>query len=82
MENTNALENLKKEFPLFFKEWNELDKLQKIKKVIFYPIHAFLYLCFVVALNDISKSSSKRKKYKKVIKKGVLWDTTYLIERE
>lgn len=54
---------------------------QKIKDKI---TKAFIFIIVSIitrAIVKISKDINERKRYKKIIKKGLFWDTEYLIEK-
>lgn len=63
-----------------------LDKTIPLDKKIKYTILAIIFLPVAImvlgALANAMAQSRENKKYKKVIKKGLLWDTEYLIERD
>lgn len=63
-----------------------LNKTIPLDKKIKYTILGILFLPVILivlgAFASAVRQSEQNKKYKKVIKKGLLWDTEYLIERD
>lgn len=55
---------------------------KKIKYIILCIIFFPALLMILSAMAKSAHESRQNKKYKKVIKKGLFWDTEYLIERE
>ena len=49
--------------------------------LIVFLLTAGLFILFVTSLAGSVKRSNNRSNYKKVIKEGLLWDTTYYIEK-
>lgn len=70
----------KRNMELMKKEKLPLEK--RIKYIILCIIFFPALLMILSAMAKSAHESRQNKKYKKVIKKGLFWDTEYLIERE
>ena len=55
------------------------------QKIKFKMFQLFWFLVVMIAVKSISRAwrtQQERKRYKKIIKKGLFWDTEYLIEKD
>jgi hypothetical protein len=55
---------------------------QKIRHNMFKFFCFFVVIMFVRSLNRAWQAKEQRRRYKKIIKKGIFWDTEYLIEKD
>lgn len=53
----------------------------KQKVFVIFVIVPIFFIFILPLAKAISEKIDEKKRYKKVIKKGVLWDTEYLIEK-
>jgi len=53
----------------------------RIKQLIFKVIVFFIVLIVFKSVKIAISNSIERRRYKKIIKKGLFWDTEYLIEK-
>ena len=62
--------------------WTVFKKMTFKQKVFTIFVIVPIFFIFILPLaKAISEKIDEKKRYKKVIKKGVLWDTEYLIEK-
>lgn len=57
-------------------------KPSKIKRVILTVLFLPAFILVLKYLARMSQERQEAKRYKKIIKKGLFWDTEYLIERD
>lgn len=61
---------------------NKKNFFKKLKLVLFHIIFAPIIIFFVVSILKSIARKRQEKRYRKIIKKGLFWDTEYLIEKE
>lgn len=62
--------------------WTVFKKMTFKQKVFTIFVIVTIFFVFILPIaKTISEKIDEKKRYKKVIKKGVLWDTEYLIEK-
>ena len=61
--------------------WEAFKKMTFKQKLFVIFIITPMLLLFIGLTKALMSKTEERRKYKKVIKKGILWDTEYLIEK-
>jgi hypothetical protein len=62
--------------------WKVFKKMTFKQKLFAIFIFTPMFYIFVGIAKVLANRIEERKKYKKVVKKGLFWDTEYLIEKE
>lgn len=63
--------------------WKVFNQMTLKQKVVTVFVILPIFFVFILPLaKAVSERMSEKKKYKKIIKKGILWDTEYLIEKD
>ncbi len=63
--------------------WEAFKKMTFKQKLFTIFVVCPIFFIFIIPLSKaVANKIYEKKKYKKVIKKGLLWDTEYLIEKD